>query len=139
MKYNLTDIFNQAEEDDYAIKINGNGYKSVILYSVKIIKDDKSGDVVIIDTVNKLYYYQSISKDDENVFLNNGWRQGVYSLTLSKYKKKLDLIEKSIQEAISNKQPKKAVDHLKSERQRILDKYTEINNKIKSNQNERNV
>ena len=133
MKYNLTDIFNQAENDDYAVKIDGNGYKSVILYSVKIIKDDKSGEVVIIDTVNKLYYYQSISKDDENVFLNHGWRQGVYHLTLDKYREKLNLIEKSIKESISSKQPKKVIDHLKSERQRILDKYTEINNKIKSN------
>lgn len=132
MKYNLKEIFRQAEEDNYSVKINGNGYKSVILYSVKIIKDDKSGDVAIIDTRNKLYYYQMISKEDESFFLNNGWRMGVYNLTIKKYKDKLDLIEKKIKELINERQPKKVIDQMKNERELILNKYTEINNKIKS-------
>ena len=132
MKYNLREIFSQAEDDNYSVKIDGNGYKSVILYSVKIIKDNKTDEVVIIDTSNKLYYYQMISKEDEDIFLRKGWRAGVYNLTIKKYKDKLYLIEKKIQELINERQPKKVINQLKIEREIILNKYTEINNKIKS-------
>ena len=132
MKYNLREIFSQAEDDNYSVKIDGNGYKSVILYSVKIIKDNKTDEVVIIDTSNKLYYYQMISKEDEDIFLRKGWRIGVYNLTIKKYKDKLYLIEKKIQELINERQPKKVINQLKIEREIILNKYTEINNKIKS-------
>lgn len=132
MKYNLREIFSQAEDDNYSVKIDGNGYKSVILYSVKIIKDDKTNEVAIIDTKNKLYYYQMVCKEDEEVFLRNGWRAGVYNLTIKKYKDKLHLIEKKIQELINERQPKKVINQLKIEREIILNKYTEINNKIKS-------
>tara|TARA_R110000772_G_C13212870_1_gene431128 strand:+ start:644 stop:1039 length:396 start_codon:yes stop_codon:yes gene_type:complete len=131
MKYNLNEIFSQAIDDNYSVRIDGNGYKSVVLYSVKIIKDNKTDEVIIIDTVNKLYYYQMISKEDEEVFLTSGWKNGVYNLTSKKYVKKLDLIEKGIQESIKNKSPKKAIDYLKSERDRVINKYTKINNKIK--------
>ena len=99
MKYNLNEIFSQAIDDNYSVRIDGNGYKSVVLYSVKIIKDNKTDEVIIIDTVNKLYYYQMISKEDEEVFLTSGWKNGVYNLT--------------------------------SERDRVINKYTKINNKIK--------
>lgn len=131
MKYNLIDIFNQAESDSYSVKIKGKGYKSVILYGVKIIKDDKTDEVVIIDIKNKLFYYSNVSDEDVDVFLSSGWKNGVYNLTSKKYVKKLDLIEKGIQESIKNKSPKKSIDYLKSERVRIMNKYTEINNKIK--------
>jgi len=132
MKYNLIEIFSQAENDNYSVKIDGNGYKSIVLYGVKIIKDNKTDEVVIIDTRNKLYYYQMVCKEDEEVFLRNGWRIGVYNLTTKKYKDKLDLIEKKIQELINERQPKKIINQLKIEREIILNKYTEINNKIKS-------
>ncbi len=131
MKYNLNEIFSQAIDDNYSVRIDGNGYKSVVLYSVKIIKDNKTDEVMIIDTVNKLYYYQMISKEDEEVFLTSGWKNGVYNLTSKKYVKKLDLIENGIQESIKNKSPKKAIDYLRSERDRVMNKYTKINNKIK--------
>ena len=91
MKYNLNEIFSQAIDDNYSVRIDGNGYKSVVLYSVKIIKDNKTDE----------------------------------------YVKKLDLIEKGIQESIKNKSPKKAIDYLRSERDRVMNKYTKINNKIK--------
>ena len=130
MGYTMVDIFNQAESDDYSVKINGNGYKSVILYGIKAVRDDCSGEVTILDIKNKMLYYSKLSDDDADVFLENGWRLGVYYMTLNKYRSKLDLIERKINESIKSKKPKKTIDQLKSERLRVIDRYSEVSNKI---------
>ena len=39
MKYNLSEIFDEATNDTYAITLDGSGYESRLVYGVKIIRD----------------------------------------------------------------------------------------------------
>jgi len=132
MRYNLIDIFEQAEQDDYAIKVDGKGYKSRLVYGIKISKDDETDEVVIENTLASGNYYKLITPEEQEVFLDNGWRYGVYVLSLSNYRAKLDKIEHLIKEEVNGKNSKKTVDNYRAQRERILNKYSEIKRKFNS-------
>ncbi len=130
MKYNLEDIFAQATEDDYAISLDGDGYESRMVYGTKIIKDQETGIIQILNTMKGGDYYTPISKDELESFIEKGWRYGVFVLSLSNYRSKLDVIEQRIKQYINDKKSEKQIGILKSSRERILSKYSEINSKL---------
>jgi len=138
MRYSLEDIFQQSVSDPYASPLNGRGYKSMNVYGIKSVKDNETGEVEIFNTTRSGNYYVEISESDYEVFLTNGWRYGVYELSLSNYRIKLDWIEHKIKKEV-NKQGRvndRQVQSLKQERQSVLEKYSEITiklNKLKSN------
>lgn len=55
---------------------------------------------------------------------------GVYVLSLSNYRSKLDLIEGRIKKEMNGRASVKQIGLLKSQRERILSKYSEINFKL---------
>jgi hypothetical protein len=65
-----------------------------------------------------------------NNFLEKGWRYGVFVLSLSNYRSKLDIIEQRIKQFINDKKSEKQILQLKSSRDRILAKYSVINFKL---------
>ena len=71
MNYTLEEIFNQAKQDGYSVKIDGEGYSSVILYGIKIVKDEKSSDITILNTGNNLYYYSNVNLHSGHHRLND--------------------------------------------------------------------
>jgi hypothetical protein len=132
MRYSLEDIFQQSVIDPYASPLNGRGYKSMNVYGIKSVKDNETGDVEIFNTTRSGNYYVEISESDYEVFLTHGWRYGVYELSLSNYRSKLDWIEHKIKKEV-NKQGRvndRQVQSLKQERQSVLEKYSEITNKL---------
>lgn len=130
MKHNLEDIFDQSMKDDYAISVDGIGYEARMVYGIKIIKDLKTKNIEILNTTQGGDYYKSLNEYDVDIFLEKGWRQGVYMLSLSNYRLKLDLIEIKIHKEINGRSSVKQIKSLKSQRDRILSKYTQINNKL---------
>tara|TARA_R100000935_G_C2798570_1_gene149358 strand:+ start:626 stop:1069 length:444 start_codon:yes stop_codon:yes gene_type:complete len=130
MKHRLNEIFNEATIDTYAITLNGDGYESRMVYGVKIIRDKKSKSVEIINTAQGGDYYRKLSPEQLNIFIENGWRKGVYVLSLSNYRSKLDLIEGRIQKEINGRGSAKQIGLLKNQRERILGRYSEINFKL---------
>lgn len=130
LKYKLEDIFNQSVKDDYAISVDGMGYEARMVYGIKIIKDLTTENIEILNTTQGGDYYKSLNEYEVDIFLEKGWRQGVYMLSLSNYRLKLDLIEIKIHKEINGRSSVKQIKTLKSQRERILSKYTEINNKL---------
>jgi archaellin len=114
---------------------NGNGYTSVSLYIVKIIKDTQSGEVVIYSSELSDNWYTELTEKEINIFKNNGWRYGVYVLTLSNFSLKhrrlcttLELVN------ISKKNSKHSASYLENEIRSVEEKQNEIQiklNKIK--------
>ena len=49
--YSLEEIYQQAEDDQVAISLNGKGYESVMIYGIKIIRDNYTGQVQILNTM----------------------------------------------------------------------------------------
>ena len=131
MRYSLIEIFKQAQEDTYARSLIGKGYKARVLYGVKIVKNDDTDEVIIENTTSGSYY-KVITPDEQKNFLENGWRYGVYVLSLSNYRLKLDSIERLIKNEINHKNSKRVIENYKTRREQILNKYYGIKRKFNS-------
>ncbi len=130
MKYSLEDIWVQALEDTYAISLDGKGYQSRMVYGLKIVKDDETNQIELINATRGGDYYREINAEELEVFLEKGWRYGVYVLSLSNYRLKLDIIEQKIHKEMNSRKSKKQIDILKGSRKRVMNKYSEINYKL---------
>ena len=123
MRNNLENVFQEARADDMAVSLDGHGYDSTMYLGCKITKDKELGDIVIQNVALGGDYYKYISYDEEVVFINKGWRLGVYNLCINTYLKKLSDIEHKIKYEMNNKQNPKKIKHLKNHRERLLKKY----------------
>lgn len=130
MRYTMDDIYNQALEDTYAVAIDTDSYSSRMVYGAKIMKDHGSGRFELLNTMKGGDYYTQVTADELENFLSGGWRYGVFVLSLSNYRSKLDIIEQRIKQHINYKKSEKQIGILKSSRERILRKYSEINSKL---------
>jgi len=129
-RYSLEDIWNQSLEDEYAVILDGDGYKSRLVYGVKIVRDDETTEVVILNTMRGGNYYSKINPQELEVFHKKGWRNGVYVVALSNYRTKLDSIQERIRNEVNGKNSKKTIQSYKSYRERILNRYNEIKEKL---------
>jgi hypothetical protein len=132
MYNSLSNVFEEALNDDKAAVLDGVGYDSRMLYGCKITRDNDTGEILIQNTAMGGDYYKDITYESEWEFVNKGWRHGVYSLCIKTYHEKLKRIEVRIKEEMNTKQNPKQIQHLKNHRERILKKYNTINNKLKS-------
>lgn len=144
MRYSLKDIFIQASDDPSSSPLHGNGYESYLLYGIKIVKDNATQQIQLLNTAKSGDFYHSINQEDINLFHDGGWRYGIYVISLSNYRAKLDRIEQQIKKYVNEKptSSQKQLDYYQSSRQNILEKYTEMTtklNQLKSNQNEKST
>jgi hypothetical protein len=128
--YNLEDIYKQAESDRVAISLIGKGYESMMMYGIKIVRDNNTGQVQILNAMKGGHYYCNVTEKDYETFLKKGWRYGVYVLSLSNYCTKLDLIEKKIQTELTGRNSAKQLSILKTKREQVLSKYSKLNYKL---------
>jgi len=128
----LEDIFEQAMNDDYALFSKGDMSLSKQLYDVKIIKWKDDNSIEILNT-GLGDWYEKITPEHFYFFLNNGWRSGVYELTLSNYRSKLRTIEEQIKLEVNTKMNPKRIKSLKNSRENIMNMYVKI--KLKQNEN----
>jgi len=140
VRYSLKDIFIQATEDPSSSPLHGNGYESYLLYGIKIVKDNETEQIQLLNTAKSGDFYHSLNQEDINLFHDGGWRYGIYVISLSNYRAKLDKIEQQIKKQVNEKPTSshKQLQYYQSTRKNILEKYTEITiklNKLKSNQN----
>ena len=97
LKYSMDDIMHQALTDEFSVVLDGDGYEARLLYGCKISRDNETKEVTIQNTTRAGDWYTPVSDDDLYIFLQKGWRIGVYELSLSNYRfKKLDKVEESI-------------------------------------------
>ena len=130
MNTRLLEVFEESKQDTYALTINSHGYESRMVYGIKIIRDNETNEIQFLNTMLGADYYSRLTDDQINVFIEKGWRYGVYVLSLSNYRAKLDIIEKRMQKFISEKKSEKQIRQLKGSRERVLSKYSEINFKL---------
>ena len=111
MNTRLLEIFEESKQDTYALTINSHGYESRMVYGIKIIKDNETNEIQFLNTMLGGDYYSRLTEDQINIFIENGWRYGVYVLSLSNYRAKLDIIEKRMQSISVRKSLKSRLDN----------------------------
>jgi hypothetical protein len=134
--YTLQDIMNQALDDRYALQSSGIGYRARVLYGCKIIQDDKTEEIEILNTALTGDWYLPITNSQKEIFLKKGWRIGVYELSLSNYRTKLDKIEERIKSEVNGKKNPKQINSLKKSRQKVMNEYSKINKKLNRTSND---
>jgi len=130
--YTLQEIWEQAKKDTFASNLDGAGYQARIVYGCRIVRDDATGEIQIYNTGKGGDYYKRI--EDINIFLEKGWRQGCYEVSLDNYRDRLDRIEKMIRNEVNGKRNPKQIQSYKTQRESVLNKYAELMvklNKIK--------
>tara|TARA_R100000700_G_C3051125_1_gene70426 strand:+ start:93 stop:491 length:399 start_codon:yes stop_codon:yes gene_type:complete len=125
--YKLKEIFRQADTDEVSINIDGVGYDARIRQGIKITKE---GDDVQIFNTTKGVFYEEITHQQYQTFLEYGWVIGVYRLSLINYKRKLGLIENKIRNEVNSRKNDKHIKALKKTRIRILKDYRRITKQI---------
>ncbi len=128
--YTIDQVMNQAIEDEYAVELGGEGYRARLLYGCKISQDNETKEVIIQNTSLGGEWYKNISHEQLEIFLDKGWRSGVYELSLSNYRTKLDRIEKSIKNEVNGRKNPKQIQSLKNSRENVLSRYSKIKYKL---------
>jgi len=131
--FSLEEIFDQAFTDNKSVKRIENGYQSVGLLDIKILKDDYTHEVDLLNTSKR--YYQRLTDSEFDAFREKGWRYGVYIVTLSNYRSKLDRVEKSIRYEVNGSNRQKIVKQLKAKRVEFLSEYNNLKNKLNEQTN----
>tara|TARA_R110000744_G_scaffold364734_1_gene473351 strand:+ start:367 stop:774 length:408 start_codon:yes stop_codon:yes gene_type:complete len=130
MRYNLREVFEQSMSDKYSADLSGKSCKASIVYGIKSIMDRETLDIKIYNTTKGGNYYQEIDDQEYNIFYENGWRFGVYTLYLSNIKRKLDHIEANIKKEVNGRLSKKAISGWKLSRTLMMGKYSKISKKL---------
>jgi len=128
--YTLEDIMEQAMQDEYAVNLSGDGFTSKLLYGCKISKDHETKRIELLNTSKGGEWYSSVDDESLEVFLEKGWRVGVYVLSLSNYRAKLEKVEQSIKKEMNGRKNPKQIQSLKTARQNIMERYSKINFKL---------
>jgi len=128
--YSLEDIMNQALEDKYAMVLDSDEYSSRMVYGCKISRDNESGNIEILNTARGGDWYLPLTDQELQHFLEKGWRIGVYELSLSNYRTKLDKIEAFIKKEMNGRRNPKQIQSLKSSREKVMNSYSKIKNKL---------
>lgn len=135
MTYTLDEIFNQALQDSLAANVDSHGYEARIGYGTKITRDKNTGEVEFFNCTAAGGFYQTISEEDIENFLQKGWKIGAYVLYLSNNRIKLDLIDRQIRREINSSNNPASIKSLKNKKEATIARYNKINLKLKSIQN----
>lgn len=127
MKYSLRDIYNQAKDDKHGVATSNSEYDAVSLYDCKITSyGEEDVDVLILNTGLCGLWYTNLSKHEVKVFTTHGWRAGVYELTLSNYRTKLNNITDDIKAEVNGRQNPKKIKSLKNSREQVMEGYYKL-------------
>jgi Fe-S cluster biosynthesis and repair protein YggX len=126
--YKLTDIFNQADSDEVSINIDGLGYEARLRQGIKITREGQ--DVQILNTTRGGLFYDEITSEQYQTFLESGWVIGVYRLTLVNYRNRLELIEKKMKQEVNTRKNDKHIKSMKKIRASILIDYRRVTKQI---------
>ena len=126
--YSLEKIFNQSIKDKLAIHHHVKTKEIVINYGYKIQKFENS--IEILNCAKGGDYFQECTKEEYKNFYKNGWVKGCVLNNLENCKRKLEIIEDKMRVEVNTRKNDKFIQHLKLRRESILNKYTNLKNKL---------
>ena len=125
----LHEIFQEAVNDYGSADLSDKGYQARMRLGIKIIRDLETDEVIIYDH-SRADYYVEMNDNSKKVIDKLGWYKGVLTLTLDKYKDKLERIKESIKNELNGGKSKKRLNYFKESREQILNKYYTTTQKL---------
>ena len=130
MRYTLEQLFNQAVLDNLAVNLDSPIAEARMVYGCKIVREYEDGIIFIQNTAKGGDFYKVLTEEELEPFIEKGWRHGVYVVALDNYRRKLDAVERAIRQEMNGRQNPKIITSLKSHRERILNKYNIVTQKL---------
>ena len=134
--YSLSEVFEQSILDRESAQLDSKLYQARLLRGIKIVRDNETLEVEIFNTTMGGDFYKEVNAEQYKLFLENGWKIGVYVICLSNYRRKLVRIEERIKEELNSRKNAKSIKTSKHRRLTILKNFREVSNKLKEFQNE---
>jgi len=125
MSYTLQDVFNQANSDYNTAKITSKCCNSIVSKGVKIENELETNKIIIYNTHLGGDFYKEIEEYQYHIFERKGWIYGKYVVSLSNYRRKLDVIEERIRAEINTRKNGRYIMGLKEMREYYLLKFSE--------------
>ena len=136
MLLDLKHVWGQAIRDHRSANLDNPSELARIRNGIKIVHRDDS--YLIYNTSLKGDYYQELNSKEYLSFQENGWEVGCYLIIKENYLSRLDRIEFRIREEINYKKSMKTICRLKTERDKVMNKYVNIIFKINKSRNGNN-
>jgi hypothetical protein len=133
--YSLEEIFLQAQQERGSIKTSLPKGKAIINYGLKIKKFPSK--IEILNCNRGGDYFKELDKEEYELILKHGWKKGALHIALKTCGIKLSLIEDKMREEINTRKNDKYIQHLKMRREKILNKYTNLKQKLNHGKKER--
>tara|TARA_R100001594_G_scaffold11802_5_gene26472 strand:- start:14497 stop:14904 length:408 start_codon:yes stop_codon:yes gene_type:complete len=133
--YSLEHIFSEAANDSECGNLDTLMYEARLLRGMKIVKDGETKEIAIYNTTLGGDFYREVTQEQYELFQENGWKIGVYVLSLSNYRRKLSSIEHKIKEEMNGRKNAKSIQMAKSRRLTILQNFSEVSTKLNELQN----
>ena len=126
-KEELLQLFEEAKACSQSVNLSTKKYECYVFKGVQIVRDETS---IKIYSPKGMDFYDELAEDFYLLFMN-GWKTGVYRLTLKKYEMSLEKIEKLIStEMNSSTVSLKVIEALRNRRLNIMNKFYTTRNKL---------
>lgn len=132
--YSLEEIFQQAKNDGRGITFEDKTMSSILNFGMKIQKFPSK--IEILNCSRNSDYYQEISQQEYDYYAKHGWEIGSLMVGVDNCLRKLEHIELAIRNEVNSRKNDKHIQHLKAKREKALNKFRKINNKLKQLKNE---
>ena len=134
--YSLSEVFEQSILDRESAQLDSKLYQARLLRGIKIVRDNETLEVEIFNTTMGGDFYKEVNAEQYKLFKENGWKIGVYVISLTNYRRKLVKIEQRIKDELNSRKNAKSIKTAKQRRLTILKNFREVSNKLKEFQNE---
>tara|TARA_Y100000401_G_scaffold92022_1_gene77957 strand:+ start:25951 stop:26358 length:408 start_codon:yes stop_codon:yes gene_type:complete len=134
--YSLSEVFEQSILDRESAQLDSRLYQARLLRGIKIVRDNETLEVEIFNTTMGGDFYKEVNAEQYKLFKENGWKIGVYVISLTNYRRKLVKIEQRIKDELNSRKNAKSIKTAKQRRLTILKNFSEVSNKLKEFQNE---
>lgn len=132
--YTMSEIFDEAWRDNAAARSVGFSHRSVFYNGVKMSASRVGERTYTLENIGRGgNYYTELNEEEVNVFLEKGWRQGVYNVAIKNHQNKIEALNRVIRRTTKSTKiddAKKEV--LISDYNNLLQTTIEKLNKIKS-------
>lgn len=122
----LAHILGEASKDYNSVRVDGDKYYGYVSYGIKIVSDEKTNEIYIYNTAINGDFYDEVTPEQYEIFLDKGWKCGVYSVSLSNYRRKLDVIQSKMRDIVNNSRSEKQMQKLREQRDMIMDRYNQL-------------
>ena len=128
--YDLGDLFHQAESHHPSVIIHDKGFEAYMLYGWRIMREDKSGNISIINMSTGGDFYTEANENQYKTFKDLGWRNAIYVLYLSNCRLKQAKIDNRINVAMVRNDSIRMIRKLKASREQVLKNFNKVKSKL---------